>query len=80
VIVCFVDIGGIVDHHCLNFLFTTYYSRLNGHIHAIICIKTWTFLLQYHWKFINSDLDIPKIHLQHRGGACLMVVWNIVLL
>ena len=21
VIVCFVDIGGIVDHHCLNFLF-----------------------------------------------------------
>jgi hypothetical protein len=23
VIVCFVDIGGIVDHHCINFLFTT---------------------------------------------------------
>jgi hypothetical protein len=23
VIVCFVDIGGIVDHHCLNFLFIT---------------------------------------------------------
>jgi len=21
VIVCFVDIGGITDHHCLNFLF-----------------------------------------------------------
>jgi hypothetical protein len=21
VIVCFVDIGGIVDYHCLNFLF-----------------------------------------------------------
>ena len=21
--VCFVDIGGIVDHHCLNFLFIT---------------------------------------------------------
>jgi hypothetical protein len=21
VIVCFVDIGGIVDHHCLNFLY-----------------------------------------------------------
>jgi hypothetical protein len=23
VIVCFVDFGGIVDHHCLNFLFIT---------------------------------------------------------
>ena len=21
VVVCFVDIGGIIDHHCLNFLF-----------------------------------------------------------
>jgi len=24
VIVCFDDIGGIVDNHCLNFLFTEY--------------------------------------------------------
>jgi hypothetical protein len=25
-IVCFVDIGGIVDHHCLNFLFIISYT------------------------------------------------------
>ena len=24
-IVCFVDIGGIVDHHCLSFLFIVQY-------------------------------------------------------
>jgi len=29
VIVRFVDISGIVDHHCLNFLFITSYDR--GH-------------------------------------------------
>ena len=29
VTVHFVDIGDIVDHHCLNFLFTTPYDR--GH-------------------------------------------------
>ena len=25
-IVCIVDIGGIVDHHCLNFLFVISYD------------------------------------------------------
>ena len=29
VIVCFVDIGGIVDHHCLNFLFITKIYNIN---------------------------------------------------
>jgi hypothetical protein len=29
-IVCFVDIGGIVDHHCLNFLFIMYIRKLNS--------------------------------------------------
>jgi len=28
VIACFIDIGGIDDHHCLNFLFLTYSSWL----------------------------------------------------
>jgi len=27
VIVRFVDIGGIVDHHCLNFLFIIYHVQ-----------------------------------------------------
>jgi len=33
VIVRFVNIGGILDHHCLNFLFIHYYS-----IHAIFIL------------------------------------------
>ena len=28
-IVCFVDIGGIVDHHCLNFLFIITFVPFN---------------------------------------------------
>ena len=31
-IVCFVDIGGIDDHHCLKFLFILSYM----HIHFVI--------------------------------------------
>jgi hypothetical protein len=27
VVVCFVDIGGIADHHCLNFLFILPYGQ-----------------------------------------------------
>jgi hypothetical protein len=30
VIVCFVNIGGTVDHHCLNFLFIILYVLKNG--------------------------------------------------
>jgi len=30
VIVCFVDIGGIVDHQCVNFFL--YYMLVVGHI------------------------------------------------
>jgi len=37
VIVHFVDIRGIVDHHCLNFLF-------------IIHKNEWIFYIQFWWK------------------------------
>jgi len=33
-IVCFVDIGGIVDHHCLDFLFIieiVFQTEINFH-------------------------------------------------
>jgi hypothetical protein len=36
VIVCFVDIGGIVDHHCLNLLFLTLRDKLSLHRKCII--------------------------------------------
>ena len=32
VIVCFVDIGGIVDHHCLNFLFIGIHMKKKGSV------------------------------------------------
>ena len=28
IIICFVDIGGVVDHHCLNILFIAAIKRL----------------------------------------------------
>ena len=31
-VVCFVDICGIVDHHCLNFLIIIWYLQLGGTI------------------------------------------------
>jgi len=39
VIVSFVDIGEIVDHHCLNFLFIT--SNYFRTIFTIFCQKTY---------------------------------------
>ena len=47
-VVCFVDIGGIVDHHCLNFLFRiqyclfTYMSHYSiaSHLHCNHVIRS----------------------------------------
>jgi hypothetical protein len=33
---CFVDIGGIVDHHCLNLVFTTCFAPLNLILHMFV--------------------------------------------
>jgi len=38
VVVRFVDIGGIIDHHCLNFLFTWV------NIHGIIDLTVFSIL------------------------------------
>jgi hypothetical protein len=32
VVVHFVDIGGIGDHHCLNFLFKILFAQIYGHV------------------------------------------------
>jgi len=39
VIVHFVDIGGIVDHHCLNLLFINYYNLHKEHFIYIFYIN-----------------------------------------
>ena len=36
VIVCFVDIGGIDDHYCLNFLFCGEWVKMSGHCYVDI--------------------------------------------
>ena len=43
VIVPFVDIGRIVDYHCLNFLFVNYLYVFNGHDRKhVICNTIYT--------------------------------------
>jgi hypothetical protein len=37
---CFVDIAGIVDYHCLNFLFITEYYSYDKHIQNRLISKT----------------------------------------
>jgi hypothetical protein len=46
VIVCFVDIGGIDDHHCLNFLFIMINNN-NNTIIKIIVLKMLFFFTVY---------------------------------
>jgi hypothetical protein len=47
VIVAFVDIGGIVDHHCLNFLFiiknTHYYNNVIYMDSTIVALVTYSY-------------------------------------
>ena len=40
VVVCFVDNGGIVDNHCLNFLFMIVTRTFIKHVLTVI-IKEW---------------------------------------
>jgi hypothetical protein len=52
---CFVDIGGIVDHHCLNFLMFCLYWR-----------NCWLSLLKH-----SSNLNKPKESLSSDGRQFL---------
>ena len=40
VVVCFVDIGGIIDHHCLNFLFIICIYMYIGKEHTVLKYKS----------------------------------------
>ena len=50
VVVCFVDFGGIVDHHCVNFLFILLTTQSEGEM-ANIC--RWAILVTSDWKTLN---------------------------
>jgi hypothetical protein len=51
-IVDFVDIGGIVDHHCLNFLFITLYTYCTG---TTVCIMWSRFSEPYHYEMHSVE-------------------------
>jgi hypothetical protein len=40
-VVCFVDIGGIVDLHCLNFLFKNIYIDIDQYILFLIPVMLY---------------------------------------
>ena len=53
VVVCFVDIGGIVDHHCLNFFHDVYI--------ILITTRNWTyacFVLSTCWSIWQRGLSV----------------------
>jgi hypothetical protein len=64
VIVCFVDIGGIDDHYCLNFLACVQWVKMRGD-----CLLCWhnkqSPLILTHWtqkrKFKQEWSSIPSI-------------------
>ena len=43
-IVCFIDIGEIVDHHCINFLYITHDTRFN------LLKFNWCYTFEVHVK------------------------------
>jgi hypothetical protein len=58
VIICFIEIGGIVDHHCLNFLFST----------IVTCL---TDLIEYAKP--NSLLQKKKYNIGHRNVIYIII-------
>ena len=68
VTVCFVDMGGIVDHHCLNI----FYVRCD----CLFCWYWWNwwsslFKLFFRWEVIVCFVDIGGIVDHH----CLNILW-----
>jgi hypothetical protein len=63
VIVCFVDIDGVVDHHCLNFLFIIISGKQ-------IIIKTSYF----HWTSLGKKISPSQIIPDICG--CPTDLWN----
>jgi hypothetical protein len=65
VIVCFVDIGGIVDHHCLNFLFIITFVPFNTR--EILCsLKmgqswSWSYGSWIYYYLCNQCLSPHKL-------------------
>jgi hypothetical protein len=81
VIVRFVDIGGIVDHHCLNYLFIIYKYKMEI-LKQIRRMKFYIFSLDTNNRIINNDVTwVILLHLSLYcvsniiGAAVVMIVW-----
>jgi len=51
VIICFVDISGIVDHYCLNFLFSTRF-----YLCSYCKIGSGFLIMGNYWPFRNLKI------------------------
>jgi hypothetical protein len=70
VIVCFVDIGGIVDHHCLRFLFIVILDSVRGYFIA----KKWKKGLTYTFNWITPHNYIRSFPLIWYYSIVLILV------
>jgi hypothetical protein len=58
VIVCFVDIGGIDDHYCLNFLFCVQWVKMRGD--CLFCWYWWNWWQLLFKLFLINSTNINK--------------------
>ena len=83
VIVCFVDIGGIDDHYCLNFLFCVQWAKMRGD--CLFCWYWWNWwpllsklsilLSELRWEVIVCYVDIEGIDDYYCLNILFCVQW-----
>jgi len=66
-IVCFVDIGGIVDHHCLHFLIIKFEKCCSYRLHNLCPLKE--FQTDEWSQVVHSPMFTPR-KLHHTDQIC----------
>ena len=83
VVVCFVDIGGINDHHCLNFVFAIYLFSAqkwffqNSKIDTCKCVLNETMKIVIAWRHIKAVLYIDA-HVKSPLYFMIILLWKIL--
>ena len=77
-IVRFVDIGGIDDYHCLNFLFINWFIiwlPLLKFLNLLLNVVYFFCVYYLSWPFGMGDMVIQTLYLFTEGAVVVVVVW-----